>query len=345
MQKASSAKDERPSKTARRDPASLEASPFASPMVSPRNDGNANSSNSIPAADLDQLFNTFRIDMLSEVDSNQKKLEQATSSNVENLLRQYDTHASARFGAVEADVSALKAANYKSEKYHKQFRSELDELRQGLAVSASAEASREWAENENWDRPPIPNIIRVNAPELVSREAILEMATTWLAKASLTPAEFTISNAPQGISKFWTIEFNGEQGLGMRRAKKALQCLRTQDGSYDELFVTTPNKHRVRAYTSADRSPKTIQLEIHTKRLLGAAKAAHPQAQWHCLKRDGVVTIAWQQAIRIVVNQDKSYEIKWNNKVATEQNLDKDKITEAFVATTGTSATGVEWCL
>ena len=106
-----------------------------------------------------------------------------------------------------------------------------------------------------------------------------------------------------------------------------------------------PNKHRARAYTSADRSPKTIQLEIHTKRLMGAAKAAHPQAQWHCLKRDGVVTIGCQQAIRIDVYQDKSYDIKWNNKVAAEQSLDKDKITEAFVATIGTSSSGVEWCL
>eukprot|EP00973_Karenia_brevis_P024694 3405289-Karenia_brevis.AAC.1 len=73
-----------------------------------------------------------------------------------------------------------------------------------------------------------------------------------------------------GISRNWAIKFVGAGGSGSnaRRAKKAMQALRKNDGEWEKLHAEIPTGASTQVFVSPDKSPKQRKTDIAAKRLL-----------------------------------------------------------------------------
>eukprot|EP00973_Karenia_brevis_P047474 6591239-Karenia_brevis.AAC.1 len=74
----------------------------------------------------------------------------------------------------------------------------------------------------------------------------------------------------EGISRDWAVKFVGVGGSGSnaRRAKKAMQALRKDDGEWEKSYAEAPTSAAAQIYVSPDKSPKQRKTEIASKRLL-----------------------------------------------------------------------------
>ena len=95
------------------------------------------------------------------------------------------------------------------------------------------------------------------------------------------------------VGRNFSIKCRGSDGLGARRAKKALDQLRLSDGTWREMAATSPTGTTVRLYLSEDKSPKQIKVEAGGRKLFRAVQASVPGHQCNLNRREGAVSI-WE---------------------------------------------------
>jgi hypothetical protein len=253
---------------------------------------------------------------------------------VGELITGYDKMVQQRFAAVEADIHELDNRASGTDRELKAMREDIQKLQRGLCVAESAPAEvRTALALEAFEREPIGAMLRISATSLASRAAVLEACTGWLADAGVPVGEFTIAGAELG--KTWRIEFKGADGLGTRRARKAQQMLRREDGSWLDPHANGPDG-RVRLYISEDKSPKQVRTELLGKKLLSAVQLVHPGKPAKLLRRTGAVTVAWKAGCKVCVDgPEEPAIIMWNYAATAALDMDRDAIVAAFAADAG----------
>ena len=140
------------------------------------------------------------------------------------------------------------------------------------------------------------------------------------------------------------LRFSGDDIEADSKARKALQILKQEDGSFTRLWVKLPDGRQVQLYVGPDKNDKTVATEVSCKRLKDAVMSAHPSLDIHALKRDGVLCIGWEYAVRVIPHPDKSVELMWIRDVLDKFKLNKKLITDKFNALSSATGINLPWC-
>ena len=156
----------------------------------------------------------------------------------------------------------------------------------------------------------------------------------------------SIIGGPSPLASSWLLAFAGEDEEAERKARKALGALKIDDKHWDELSVALPSGETARIYISPDKSEKQIFTEMATKRLVDAVKKIHPTGlpEVHGLKRDGMVTIGWQRAIKVEPKADKTCSLLLIPDLVDKYHLNKDAIEESFNVSLAATGVNLQWC-
>ena len=291
--------------------------------------------------DVSTLFASLSAKLLAEVGASNERLKAevvasnaqlatTTSGHVETLVTAYAKTVNKRFNSVEADVADLRASSSDLKQGQEDIRKELADLRRELAVPESSTPNRPWTDDKKFDRPVRDNVISINTGTTqVSLQAISKMVDDWLKELTIEPKHYSLNGGGSPLSKFWRLTFKGESGLASRRAHMAIDALRNDEGKWTELFVDAGGSS-VRAYAGPDKNPKMLATERLTKKLLEVCNASHAGLNCQMLKRDGIITTNAQKLILLTPNADKTYDLKWDNSLVAELDINKKTITDAF---------------
>ena len=215
------------------------------------------------------------------------------------------------------------------------FRTEIDKLRNELGMAHSAHTpTRSDIADEEWDRKPDLTLVRFNTAELVAKEAILDTVREWIGDMGV--GEEWERGPERGLSERYTLVFTGLPRIAGRRAQQSLQLLRQPGGEWRKLYVKSPAGRNIELLASGDKSRKQIKTETTAKRLARVLLEAHPNLDYHVLRREGVVTVGWRRLARIVVRPgDEPTSLEWNQQVLAETSVNKDRINEIFAERAG----------
>ena len=293
--------------------------------------------------ELSSMFNKLRSQISDEVRTCSEAINTKNMGHIESTIRAIEKKQSKRMDVLETEVSGIRSSQASLLSAHDLLRDEVASLRRGLAASESSAASDKWVDDTLFDRLPAPQVIRLNTESLVSLQAISSMVNTWFADASLEPKNFSIQGGPSPLSRNFRITLKGEEGLAGRRAKKALDTLRLENGSWTELFCKSPSGSSVRAYAGPDRNAKQMATERLAKKLLAGCKGSFDSSTWACSKRDGIVTLDGLRIVKVCPHADKSFELLWDNTLVAQYELDKTKIQLAFEGLAALGVDSTEW--
>eukprot|EP00973_Karenia_brevis_P089026 12346857-Karenia_brevis.AAC.1 len=96
-----------------------------------------------------------------------------------------------------------------------------------------------------------------------------------------------------GVDKDWSIKFSGPAGPAARRAKKAMQILRNEDGTWHKYQADSPCGDKVDIFIANDKSPKQRRVETTTKRLGRVFETLHPDLKVFVNRKKGTVSHQW----------------------------------------------------
>ena len=129
-----------------------------------------------------------------------------------------------------------------------------------------------------------------------------------------------------------------------RSAQKSMQLLHQPGGEWRKLYVKSPAGRNIELLASGDKSRKQIKTETTAKRLARVLLEAHPNLDYHVLRREGVVTVGWRRLARIVVRPgDEPTSLEWNQQVLAETGVNKDRVKEIFAERAGGGGDRVTW--
>eukprot|EP00973_Karenia_brevis_P041462 5736932-Karenia_brevis.AAC.1 len=126
----------------------------------------------------------------------------------------------------------------------------------------------------DWDSIPDQTKLRINTTSNVSRASLLNALGSWL--SHFDSADWILLGPTVGVDKDWSIKFSGPAGPAARRAKKAMQLLRNDDGSWHKYQAESPSGDAVDIFIANDKSPKQRRVETTTKRLGRVFESLHP---------------------------------------------------------------------
>eukprot|EP00973_Karenia_brevis_P024809 3419039-Karenia_brevis.AAC.1 len=118
-----------------------------------------------------------------------------------------------------------------------------------------------------WDRAPDLTVLRLNTESHVQKRDLHGVLQQhW--QAHLGEQEWVLQGSETGASQRWTIRFRGPNtATAARRANKAYQLQRGDDGKWIDLQCKTPTGDMAKVHISKDKSPKQQKMEMYTKRL------------------------------------------------------------------------------
>eukprot|EP00973_Karenia_brevis_P065911 9162223-Karenia_brevis.AAC.1 len=90
----------------------------------------------------------------------------------------------------------------------------------------------------DWDAIPDQTKLRINTTSNVSRASLLSALGSWL--SHFDSADWILLGPSVGVDKNWSIKFSGPAGPAARRARKAMQLLRGEDGSWHKYQAESP---------------------------------------------------------------------------------------------------------
>eukprot|EP00973_Karenia_brevis_P012918 1752625-Karenia_brevis.AAC.1 len=126
----------------------------------------------------------------------------------------------------------------------------------------------------DWDYAPDHSKPRIYATANVSRPSLLSGVGPWL--SLFDSADWLPLGPVAGVDMDWTIIFPGPTGLAARRAKKAMQFLRDEEGSWHKYQAVSPCEDRVVIFFPYDKSPKQRKVETNTESLGRVIESLYP---------------------------------------------------------------------
>ena len=120
---------------------------------------------------------------------------------------------------------------------------------------------------DGYHRAPLPDRLKLFAADPITLEAVQLGAKAMCDKAGISQTNYVVKPLGNpGLSRLFAIDFIGsDDSTNKMRAKKARECLRNPNGSWEQMLVTTPTGTDTKAYIDADKSPKVERVEKLSK--------------------------------------------------------------------------------
>lgn len=150
-----------------------------------------------------------------------------------------------------------------------------------------------------WERPPMLQFIRLNTPDMVSKDAVREVVAEWLGAVGIQSGRWDLGSSTQGVGKLYTIMFKGAPVTAARWASKAVGGLRRPDGSWAKHTVRAPPGGRTRLFVEADEGPRQVRVEALLRRAFRAARRVQHGLGFRPIKTDGAIAVGWQRVLRV----------------------------------------------
>ena len=309
--------------------------------------------------DIEAILRTFASDIKEDVN---KQLSTAMSAmdtafvgKTTVLLRAHDEIQTRKLDNLQGQVDELKASVSKSESHHLEMQESIRIIQSALSIAEKTVVDAKTFDDEDFNKQPEFNKLRVGASEAVSRPAIYKTIAEWLANAGVADDQWNLVGGDLG--KQFGVLFKGTEGLGARRARKANHCLKRDDGTWIQLETPTPAGGVAKLFIGPDESPKQLAEGRMGRRLVRDLRTMYPKRKFvfHKNQRVNGKNEKGEPVVRIeaVVKCDfkllakveaKSYEDQqyfWIAQAVDEFKIDKAAVLEG--ATQGTFS--AEWSL
>ena len=338
--------------------------PAASPFNSPRLPGAPAGPASAPVGaasgqedkqqvSLDADGKTFVERMLADseerigaiVKQSQADISKNLQAEVHMLFRKYDQSVQLQFQQQQNELNELRKIAKEAQDNFDRVWAEISSLRNGLAVSASVENTKDWQREQAFDALPDATCICINTKCMVDKESLSTALSPWLLDASLSDEDWKLGGPATALAKRWKLLMQGDKGLASRRVGKCLGLLKGSDGIYRRFFCKTPDGEQVEIYISRDKSRKQVQTELVAKKLGKVLEPLLPAGRLHVLKQEGLLTWKWKPLARVTCYAGKSYHVHWNPAVLRLVSINREEVLESLEALHGASADGIEWSL
>ena len=137
-------------------------------------------------------------------------------------------------------------------------------LENQLRMANQSAITREDLRNDNFDRPPNLEIIRVNVTRYAAKRAVHDALGPWLAEIGITDEQWIlVGNEPQG--KRFHIRFQINPLSAARLVQTALANLKDSSGNYRTISCKLANNQMEKLHIGPDESEK-----VRTKRRMAA---------------------------------------------------------------------------
>ena len=200
-----------------------------------------------------------------------------------------------------------------------------------VGVSKGLHSADRWKLRSGaWERLPDPTVLKVNAAKIARKSEINDAIIPWLESAGLDQKQFSLEGPMVG--KSFTIKFNGEPGRAGICARKALSRMRSSNGTWRSLVASTHGHGDCKVFVNEDKSKKTIETEMATKKIARITKTLVPKLQIHEVRRDGIIASDWIPFIKIVAEIEGDPQLLWHTESVSRLGINSQAIEEQFWA-------------
>ena len=252
-----------------------------------------------------------------------------------------------RFSYIERDLADARSSQDKLSKSHEDSWKAISDLQRALAVAESAIPIRENLDLTDFNRPIDATILRINVPEIVSRNELRSAIRSWLVDADCPTDDRAELLGPESGQRF-TVHFKGMAGLATNRLRKARSLLREPGGTWRSFpqLATAARGVVDKFYIDIDKNPCQLKRERDGKRLIKSMQELYPDANFRFNRTDGLIsTGALPLALLEPGNDSDPSKVKWHLPAVAQGDFDREKILANFCARAQSSfsAATVQW--
>jgi len=179
-------------------------------------------------------------------------------------IREHVDSVGARVASLEEYTERQNKTNARVDKELSSLSERATVLENQLRMANRAAITREDLRNDNFDRPPNLEIIRVNVTRYATKRAVLDALGPWLAEIGITDEQWIlVGNEPQGRSFYIRFQINSLSAA--RLVQAALANLKDASGSWRTISCKLANDQMEKLHIGADESEK-----VRTKRRMAA---------------------------------------------------------------------------
>ena len=109
--------------------------------------------------------------------------------------------------------------------------------------------------------------------------------------------------------------------------------------------VKDPEGRDTRVWLDIDKNRGQIRLEIITKHALAALKdfKAEAAGALRCRRNEGSVSVEWTPLLRIIVNDEEKFTLKWNEAALEKRGWIKQELEDATRLAIAAATPAVRW--
>lgn len=205
-------------------------------------------------------------------------------------------------------------------------------MEKALATAQSVEMPKPADYDVQWARAPLPYVLRLNADDLLAKEALAPAIKQWMDDCNIAEDMWKLTAPSPAPSENFTTMLQDAPSIAARRASVALAALRRPDGSWVELRATTPTRDESRVYAGPDKNLQHSRIEAVLRRAAREVRRLRLDLQPRQLKRDGILSCYWKKMPRIRAPTREETLYEWNESALAEIGLSKRAILEALKA-------------
>ena len=254
-----------------------------------------------------------------------------------------------KFGHIESSISAQNSRLDGVEDTQRKMAEQLEALSLQMATVEKTEYTQKDLREEGWAREADACIVVAGTASMVTKEALTAAIASHVAACQFPEGAFAV-RGNGGLGKKWVLEFAGDkptQGLARERAKKFMQLLKRDDGSYHEISVAAPASGPVRIYYNKDESLQQAFISRCGKKFRQIIAERLPDKQAHFEKSTGIVSVDWIPIAHIAAPRPREPQVKWHKRVEENFRLtaeDRKVVKDRWSALIG-AASAEKFCL
>jgi hypothetical protein len=299
-----------------------------------------------------------RIELQKTIDANQQAMansnaatQQATLEQCAGVIDKHLKQVNGRVDQVEARVESLQTAHHEQGERLSKLEKTMDQVSQQLVLANKDTVTREDIDSDVFDRPAVPNVLRLSARRFINKSAVVEAISPWLIDVCQIDQErWKITGGDSG--RDFLIKFQGSELVGARLVNQAMAKIKKDDGTFYKFSATRVDGNEETFRVDRDENAKS-----RTQRRMGACflkafKELHPTIEEIHTRKDhkkGRVS-AFVGPEGLCTFEPKSSTVTrdaflWNLLQVSEMAIDKEAIIAKVMPLFLRPEDNIEWCL